>query len=478
VAVLGDNASFQASEVQATDQLLWREQLRGYECHESTSSPGCFVIELRAGSPVTFVTTTESLDSIAQDPSQTFLAEQLRASTLVDNAAAQADPFLSRLVAAADQFLILPESRPEEATDAKRDGHRLRTVVAGYYWFLDWGRDTMISLEGLMLATGRFSEARATLMTFSHYVRDGLLPNLFPEGSREGWYWTVDATLWYFHAIHRYATASGDKSLVQDLLPTLRDIMEHHFHGTLFNIHVDPADGLLIAGAPDHALTWMDAHMGDWIVTPRRGKPVEIQALWYNALCLMRDWETDGVFRAHYAECATRARTSFNKRFWNESRHCLFDVVDGEQGDDHRLRPNQIFPISLDHPVLDGLRWAPVVEAVQNALLTPVGLRTLESTDPDYRKNYQGDLRSRDAAYHQGTVWPWLIGPFIEAWLKVHHDRTRARSFLEVFPTHLDGAGLGSISEIFDADPPHAPHGCIAQAWSVAEVLRAWKLTA
>ncbi len=476
MSVFPGGEAFHSSATEAKDQLLWREQLRGYECHESTLSPGYFEMELQAGSAVTFVATTEPWESLAEDSVQPFLAEQTRIRGVIHTAGAGTDPFLSRLVIAADQFLILPESRPEEAVDARREGHRLRTVVAGYYWFLDWGRDTMISLEGLMLATRRFSEARATLMTFSHYVRDGLLPNLFPEGSRDGWYWTVDATLWYFHAIHRYVKASGDATLVTELLPTLRNIMEHHLHGTLFNIRVDPADCLLMASAPDHALTWMDAHMGDWIVTPRRGKPVEIQALWYNALCLMRDWETDASASARYKECAIRARKSFNLRFWNGAGS-LFDVVDGENGNDDRLRPNQIFSISLDHPVLEPSRWLSVIEAVRGALLTPVGLRTLAASDPDYQKNYQGDLRSRDAAYHQGTVWPWLIGPFIEAWLKVHPDPQQARALLQAFPAHLDGAGLGSISEIFDGEPPHAPHGCIAQAWSVGEVLRAWQLT-
>jgi predicted glycogen debranching enzyme len=398
-------------------------------------------------------------------------------SKLVDRAGAGEDDFVARLAIAADQFLILPENRAEEGAAASLDGHPLRTVVAGYHWFLDWGRDTMISLEGLMLATGRHAEARATLMTFSHYVRDGLLPNLFPEGSRDGWYHTVDATLWYLHAIHRYVRETGDGALLEVLMPTLRAVMQHHFDGTRFGIGMDAQDGLLHAGSPQHALTWMDAHMGDWIVTPRRGKPVEIQALWYNALCLMRDWETGPADRDGYARYAQLARRSFNAKFWNPARGCLFDVVEGEGGNDARLRPNQLFAISLDHPVLEQDRWSAVLDAVRSELLTPVGLRTLEQSDQAYSRNYHGNLQMRDAAYHQGTVWPWLLGAFIDAWLKLNDDVDVARGLLAAFPGHLQLAGLGSISEVFDGEWPHAPHGCIAQAWSVAEVLRCWKRT-
>ena len=351
-------------------------------------------------------------------------------------------------------------------------------MVAGYHWFLDWGRDTMISLDGLMLATGRHSEARATLLTFAHYVRDGLLPNLFPEGSREGWYHTVDATLWYFHAIHRYVTVTGDRSVFDELLPVLRQVMQCHFAGTRFGIGVDRADGMLCASTPDHALTWMDAHMGDWIVTPRRGKPVEIQALWYNALCLMAGWDPGDA--ARYQQCARQVRLAFNARFWNQQRGCLYDLIDGEDqpASDARIRPNQLFAIGLEHPVLEASRWPAVLEVVGRELLTPVGLRTLEQGDPAYSRTYQGNLAARDSAYHQGTVWPWLLGAFVDAWLKTHDDRAGARAMLAAFPAHLQVAGLGTISEVFDGEPPHTAHGCIAQAWSVAEVLRCWKRTA
>jgi len=467
-------AAFSAQAMEEPHGWLWREEIRGYECEEALASPGYFEWQARPQQPAALVMTTEETHP-QPGADQLFEEERRRIEVLVNSAGAQHDAFLARLAVAADQFLILPESRAEESAEAARKGHTLRTVAAGYYWFLDWGRDTMISLDGLLLATGRHAEARATLLTFSHYVRDGLLPNLFPEGAKEGWYHTVDATLWYFHAIHRYVVTSGDAGLLAELMPTLRDIMRHHIEGTRFNIGVDERDGLLYAASHKQALTWMDAHMGDWIVTPRRGKPVEIQALWYNALCLMRDWETADERRGDFAQRAERARRSFNSRFWNGVRGCLFDVVDGDNGDDPRVRPNQIFALSLEHPVLDAARWAAVLGKVRAELLTPFGLRTLERRDPDYCDNYHGNLRARDAAYHQGTVWPWLLGAFIDATLRVDGDAASAAALLAHFPEHLHVAGLGTISEVFDGQPPHAPHGCIAQAWSVAEVLRCWK---
>jgi predicted glycogen debranching enzyme len=467
-------ALFSADAEEEMDAFLWREEARGYESHEVVASPGHWEWQAEPHvASILVMTTEESPQQV--DVDRPFEEEGRRIAELVERAGAAKDPVLARLTVAADQFLILPDKRAEENAEAALPGHVLRTVVAGYHWFLDWGRDTMISLEGLMLATGRQAEARATLLTFSHYLRDGLLPNLFPEGSRDGWYHTVDATLWYLHAIHRYECAVGEASLVVELLPTLRDIMRHHIDGTRFNIGVDPEDGLLRAGTPDHALTWMDAHMGDWIVTPRRGKPVEIQALWYNALCLMQGWETEPATRADYARRADLARRSFNAKFWNPARNCLFDVIESDGGNDARLRPNQLFAISLDHPVLDEGHRTAVLETVRTALLTPVGLRTLDEQDRQYSRSYHGNLRTRDAAYHQGTVWTWLLGAYIDACLRTHGDSDATQGLLAAFPGHLQVAGLGSISEVFDGEWPHAPHGCIAQAWSVAEVLRCWK---
>jgi predicted glycogen debranching enzyme len=310
-------------------------------------------------------------------------------------------------------------------------------------------------------------------------VRDGLLPNLFPEGARQALYHTVDATLWYFHAIDRYARVTGDAKLVRELYPVLRDIVAHHVRGTHYNIGVDPADDLIHAGAPGYQLTWMDAKVGDWVVTPRRGKPVEIQALWHNALRLMAAWAGDcGDDPQPYAARAARVAASFERRFWNAATGHLNDVVDGEHGDDPSCRPNQVFAISLRHPVLARGHWGAVLDVVRSKLVTPYGLRTLSADHPDYKAKYDGDLRARDAAYHQGTVWPWLIGHFVDALQKHDGDAGSARALLGAFEDHLRDAGVGSISEIFDAEQPYLPRGCIAQAWSVAEVLRAWLATA
>jgi predicted glycogen debranching enzyme len=339
----------------------------------------------------------------------------------------------------------------------------------------------MISLEGLTLLTGRQVEAGWILRTFAHYIRDGLIPNMFPESESEGLYHTADATLWFFHALERYLEASGDRTTLVILLPKLMEIVDKHLHGTRFGIRVDPQDGLLRQGAEGYQLTWMDAKVEDWVVTPRRGKAVEINALWYNALRLLERWlgEENRTPEADtYARYAEQVHASFNQRFWSDELGYLFDVVDGEQGDDPACRPNQIFAISLPHPVLAPERWPAVLEKVRAELLTPVGLRSLSRHHPDYKSRYFGDLRARDAAYHQGTVWGWLIGPFIDAWLKVHpDDRQGARQLLSGLLAHLDTACVGSMSEIFDAEEPFTPRGCIAQAWTVAEVLRCWVKT-
>jgi predicted glycogen debranching enzyme len=356
-------------------------------------------------------------------------------------------------------------------------------VIAGYHWFTDWGRDTMISLEGLTLVTGRQVEAGYILRTFAHYIRDGLIPNMFPEGEKEGLYHTADATLWFFHAIARYLACTGDHMTLDALYPKLKTVVAAHVAGTRFGIHVDETDGLLLQGADGYQLTWMDAKVDGWVVTPRRGKAVEINALWYNALRLMERWAEarHDADAADYRARADRAERSFNDRFWFAEGGYLYDLVDGEgggtdgRGNDARCRPNQIFAVSLRHAVLRRERWDAVVRTVRERLLTPVGLRSLAPGDPDFKPRYYGDLRTRDAAYHQGTVWGWLAGPFIDAWLKVYpDDREGARRALDGFVPHLDDACIGSISEIFDADPPFTPRGCIAQAWSVAEVLRAW----
>ena len=467
-------AVFVAESVEETHWLRL-EFTHGYPAEERAFSPGYFTTSLTAQEPVAFVATTQSWESLDFDVLAAFDAESRRAENLLLTAQKpHGDSFAAQLTMAADQFVTLPGSRFEESVLAEAAGSHAQTVIAGYHWFADWGRDTMISLEGLTLCTGREREARAILETFSRYMHEGLLPNLFPEGEREGLYHTADATLWYFQAIHRYLSSTQDQALLQQLYPVLAGSIEKHLQGTLFGIKA-AEDGLLSAGAEGYQLTWMDAKVGDWVVTPRRGKPVEIQALWYNALRLMQNWsESLGHAPALYREHAERARASFNRRFWNESAQALFDVIDGPQGDDAAFRPNQLFAISLPHEILDRERWQVVIDGVQKRLLTPFGLRTLSADHPDYKRTYQGDLRSRDAAYHQGTVWPWLMGHFIDAWLKVHADKKQAKQMLAGFHDHLCQHGFGSVSEIFDAEPPHKPHGCIAQAWSVAELLRAW----
>jgi predicted glycogen debranching enzyme len=459
------------------------EQSRGYE-HEGTLwSPGYFQIELGnddASRDATLVASTESWETVAAlTPDAAMTSETARRARLLEQAPERLRSGLcAELVVAADQFLVTPASRPEEATRAIALGTEARTVIAGYHWFTDWGRDTMISLEGLTLLTGREREAAFILRTFASHARDGLIPNMFPDGERLGLYHTADATLWFFHAISRYLAATGDADTLRMLLPVLRDIIEHHVRGTRFGIGVDPDDGLLSQGEEGYQLTWMDAKVDGLVVTPRRGKAVEINALFYNALRLLEGWvrSEDGADAAGaLAAQADRTRESFNRRFWYEPGGHLYDVVDGEKGDDAACRPNQLLAISLTHPVLDKSRWHSVVDTVQRRLLTPYGLRTLASGHPEYRAKYYGDLKSRDAAYHQGTVWPWLIGPFIDAWLVVHPgEREAARAMLQAFGPHLNEAGVGSVSEIFDAEPPYTPRGCIAQAWSVAEVLRAF----
>jgi predicted glycogen debranching enzyme len=462
------------------DNVLFRiETTRGYEDRGELWSPGYFKLEVAAGSEAWLVASTDSWETVrALPPAEMARVEHERRRWLVARSLAPDDATAADLVLAADQFIIAPTGRREDVTRSRALGEEARTVIAGYHWFTDWGRDTMISLEGLTLATGRHAEARWILHTFAHHVRDGLIPNMFPEGENEGLYHTADATLWFFHAIERYVRATSDRELLLTLLPVLSSIVEHHLRGTRFGIGVDPADGLLRQGAEGYQLTWMDAKVGDWVVTPRRGKAVEINALWYNALRLMEQWLAEAGRAGESAAMgrhAERVHASFNRRFWYESGGYLYDVVDGEAGDDPACRPNQVFAISLTHAVLGRARWEPVMDVVTQRLLTPLGLRSLAPGHPDYKEKYYGDLRARDAAYHQGTVWSWLIGPFVDAWLKLHpQERARARGFLEGLLPHLDEACVGQISEIFDAEEPFTPRGCAAQAWGVAEMLRAW----
>lgn len=484
MTVIGERGQFAIDCRKICDVTYEIERSRGYTWRGDLWTPGYFSAIISPGQDVTLIASTENWNVIsALTPHQAWDAEHDRKRRLLlESHPGVCDQTCRELVWAADQFVFTPVGRQQDTARARAAGDEIRSIIAGYHWFTDWGRDTMISLEGLTLTTGRQVEASYILRTFAHYIKDGLIPNLFPEGQTSGLYHTADATLWFFHALHRYLESTNDRHLLTHLLPKLIDIVGHHLRGTRFNIHVDPADGLLVQGQEGYQLTWMDAKVGDWVVTPRRGKAVEINALWYNALKLLESWlresgrddEAEGI--AGHAE---KARESFNRRFWYEQGGYLYDVLDTPDGrDDPACRPNQIFPISLDYPILDEARWKPVLNVVKERLLTPFGLRSLAPGEKDYRPNYDGDLRARDAAYHQGTVWAWLIGPFIDAWLKVHDDDVRtARSFLESFKPHLRQACVGSINEIFDAEPPFTPRGCCAQAWSVAEVLRAFVKT-
>ena len=470
---------------ETVQSIFYRSEAeRGYESQGVLWSPGYFSAELHPGQKVTLIASTEPwITILALQADEAYMAEGRRRQRLLASAHPQAQVGTpAELVLATDQFIVTPAGRMADTARARAAGDEVRSIIAGYHWFTDWGRDTMISLEGLTLTSGRHIEAGWILRAFARYIRDGLIPNLFPEGENEGLYHTVDATLWFFHALDRYLEMTRDRATLVLILPKLLDIIEHHRRGTHFNIGVDSRDGLLQQGQEGYQLTWMDAKVDDWVVTPRRGKAVEINALWYNALRLLEGWvrEEQGDDAAKsLAELAEQAYTSFNQRFWYDQGGYLYDVIDGPQGNDTACRPNQLLSISLRHPVLDQSSWESVFDVVRQRLLTPVGLRSLAPDHPDYKPKYFGDIRARDAAYHQGTVWPWLIGPFIDAWLRIYPaERTQARQCLEGFVPHLGEACLGTISEIFDAEPPFTPRGCVAQAWSVAELLRCWVKTA
>jgi len=473
--LLSDRAEATPQHEWYRDYFLGQEAYRGLDAVDDNLYAGYFHAVLQPGEPLTIVASTDATPNLdgrsAYDERQTHEKQLLaQSNALIEPRGDRVDApsWVQHLILAADQFVVR-RSLPGEP-----DG---RSVIAGYHWFGDWGRDTMISLPGLLLVTGRHEVAARVLRTFAHFVDRGMLPNRFPDAGKMPEYNTVDATLWYFEAIRTTHAASGDDALLAELFPVLQEIIEWHVRGTRYNIHVDPADGLLYAGEPGVQLTWMDAKVGDWVVTPRIGKPVEINALWYNALCVLAEFAHRlGEPAARYKALAQQARRGF-ARFWNEEGGYCHDVIDGPGGDDLALRPNQLLAISLPHSPLDARQQRAVVDVCAHHLLTSHGLRSLAPEDPAYLGDYGGDQRQRDAAYHQGTVWGWLIGPFIDAHLRVYRDREQARSYLEPCARHLAAHGVGSISEIFDGDPPFAPRGCIAQAWSVAEVLRAWQAT-
>jgi predicted glycogen debranching enzyme len=451
------------------------ERDRGLDDSEDHLFAARFTAELQRGQSVTLVSSTQRNPQL--DGEAAYTQQQAHEEAILEawkaaqpRASEDAPAWLPQLVLAADQFIV------RRSLQDIPDG---RSIIAGYHWFADWGRDTMISLSGLTFATGRQEIAKKILLAFSHYVDRGMLPNNFPDAGGAPEYNTVDAALWYFEAIRQYFAATHDEAMLKELFPVLAGIIDAHVAGTRYNIHIDPADGLLYAGGPGVQLTWMDAKIGDWVVTPRTGKAVEINALWLNALTTMSQFAKtlgQGSNAARYEQLAAQTTRSFQK-FWNVQRNCLFDVIDAPGiGNDACLRPNQIFAVSLPVSPLKPEQQRSVVDICSRHLLTSYGLRSLAPGEPGYVGHYGGGPRDRDAAYHQGTVWGWLLGPFAIAHHRVYGDSAAVRQFLEPLGRQIQSAGLGSISEIFDGDPPFTPAGCVAQAWSVAELLRAWHL--
>lgn len=447
------------------------EHERGLNAKEDHYIPGYYEVELMPGEEKTItmvVSVDEKIESL--DGEALIAGEILRQKALLERKGKTEgtgdDPFMDQLLLATDRFIVHRKS-----TDSK-------TVIAGYPWFTDWGRDTMIALPGLTLTTGRYDDARDILYTFARYEKDGLLPNVFPDGDGEPAYNTVDAALWYFEAVYQYLQYTGDLAFIKEqLMSVLERILHGYQKGTAFQIKMDK-DNLITAGNEDTQLTWMDAKVGSWVVTPRHGKAVEINALWYNALMVMSDLTSRiGGDGSEYKKLAVKVKKAFVKTFWNEKARCLYDVVN-EQGCDDKIRPNQILAVSLSFPVLDAEQAKSVVDTVYEKLYTALGLRTLTKNDPDYRGIYMGDQYMRDGAYHQGTVWTWPLGRFITAYARVYKDEPGLKNQLEAFflpfRDHLQDACINNISEIFDGDEPLLPRGCCAQAWSVSEILRAY----
>jgi predicted glycogen debranching enzyme len=459
------------------------EQYRGLRDREDHLHVATFIVTLNPSESLTFVASTDPQPNL--DGAEALKLRQSQEQKLVGlwklhrpetiNHSQDRPTWIEQLVLAADQFIV---DRPLPNVPNGK------TIIAGYHWFGDWGRDTMISLPGLTIATGRSELARSILLTFAKYVDQGMLPNRFPDAGDVPEYNTVDATLWYFEAIRRYYDVTADNDLLAELFPVLAEMIDWHCRGTRYNIHLDASDGLLYAGAAGVQLTWMDAKVGDWVVTPRIGKPIEVNALWYCALRSMAKFARQlGQPYKEYEAIADRTLIEFS-RFWNADMGYCYDVLDSPDGDDASLRPNQIFAVSLPGigpqgyaPLLTATQQRGVVDTCGRSLLTSYGLRSLAPSHPQYQGHYGGNQLQRDGAYHQGTTWGWLLGSFVLAHLQVYGDRTQARQILEPIGHHLLAHGLGTCSEIFDGDAPMTPRGCIAQAWTVAEVLRAWVAT-
>ncbi|NJL35408.1 MAG: glycogen debranching protein [Leptolyngbyaceae cyanobacterium SM1_4_3] len=445
------------------------ERDRGLSDREDHLHAATFTATLSPGAVLTLVASTQSQSDLSED---TFKLRSNYEQKLIQlfeiNRPIHAEKtpdWIHQLVLSADQFIV---DRPSSSDPTGK------TIIAGYHWFGDWGRDTMISLSGITLATGRTEIARSVLRTFAKYVDQGMLPNRFPDAGEAPEYNTVDATLWYFEAIRQYYCATEDDDLLRDLFPVLAEVIDWHCRGTRYSIHLDAADGLLYAGTAGVQLTWMDAKVGDQVITPRIGKPIEINALWYNALRTMARFARQ-IGRPHqeYEAIADRTLAKFS-RFWNDTAGYCYDVIDTPNGNDNSLRPNQIFAVSLPQSPLTSLQQQQVVDVCGQMLLTSHGLRSLSPDHPDYAGYYRGNGAERDRIYHQGTVWGWLIGAFALAHLRVYNNPALAQQFLEPMANHLTTHGLGTLSEIFDGNAPMLAGGCIAQAWTVAEVLRAW----
>ena len=449
---------------------LASERYRGLSDCEDHFHAANFTIILNPGESVTLVVSTEKRPNLNGETAlklrrnyEQNLINVWQSQRPIDSK--KTPDWMKQLVLAADQFIV------DRSLPGLGKG---KTIIAGYHWFADWGRDTMISLPGLTIATGRTEVAGSIIRVFSNYVDRGMLPNCFPDVGETPEYNTVDATLWYFEAINAYYQATQDEALLRELFPVLVDIINWHCRGTRYNIHRDTTDGLLYAGEVGVQLTWMDARVGDWVVTPRIGKPIEINALWYNALRNLAKFARHlGKSSQEYEVMADRVLASFS-RFWNAEAGYCYDIIDGINGNDISLRPNQIFAVSLPESPLTFKQQRQVVEICGRTLLTSYGLRSLAPNNSHYQGQYGGDQPQRDAAYHQGTVWGWLLGAFVQAHLKVYKNPAIARSFLQPMADHLSAAGVGNLSEIFDGDAPLTPRGCIAQAWTVAEVLRTW----
>jgi predicted glycogen debranching enzyme len=469
--LLSDAAASEARNEWYRDCFYPVERERGLDDREDHLLAALFRARLKVGESFSVVLTTEESASLNAGVAleQRVAAESalVSAATATKNDVGLTSPeWLAQLVVAADQFIVKRAS-PDEA-----DG---RSVIAGYHWFGDWGRDTMIALPGLTLATGRADVARKILLAFARYVDAGMLPNTFPDGGEAPEYNSVDAGLWYFEAVRRYFAASGDKDTLRKLFPVLAGMVEAHVEGTRYQIHVDAADGLLYSGEAGVQLTWMDAKVGDWVVTPRMGKAVEVNALWINALETMAQFARSlAKSSERYEALARKARDGF-QRFWNAERACCYDVIDAPSiGNDGSLRPNQIFAVALPVSALTKAQQKAVVDVCAKHLLTPHGLRSLAPGENGYQGHYRGGPRERDAAYHQGTVWGWLLGPFALAHYRVYGDAAAAKRFFGAVGTAIRFYGVGSLAEIYEGDAPFAPRGCIAQAWTVGEVLRAW----